>query len=211
MLDKATLTLGDNRKVDLSQTVIFLTSNLGGSQIADLMHGGMGFIQPKDKATTGLHEKVQRTAVEAARRKFSPEFMNRLDKVVVFHPLKREELDEVLEIELRQVQKRVLDSTTRPFLFRITSEGREFLLEEGTDQRYGARHLKRAIERYVVYPIARLLATAQVRQGDALVIDHFFGEQGLVFLRDTENRSADPKIDFRLANSGQLMAAEARV
>ena len=211
MLDKATLTLGDNRRVDLSQTVIFLTSNLGGSQIADLMHGGMGFIQPKDKATTGLHEKVQRTAVEAARRKFSPEFMNRLDKVVVFHPLKREELDEVLEIELRQVQKRVLDSTTRPFFFRITGEGREFLLEEGTDQRYGARHLKRAIERYVVYPIARLLATTQVHQGDALVIDHHLGEQGLVFLRDTENWSADPKIDFRVANSGQLMAAEARV
>src|SRR6266436_2580544 len=211
MLDKATLTLGDNRKVDLSQTVIFLTSNLGGSQIADLMHGGMGFIQPKDMATTGLHEKVQRTAVEAARRKFSPEFMNRLDKVVVFHPLKREELDEVLDIELRQVQKRVLDSTTRPFLFQITSEGREFLLEEGTDQRYGARHLKRAIERYVVCPIARLLATAQVHQGDALVIDHHLGEEGLVFLRDKENRSADPKIDFRLANTGQLMTAEARV
>src|SRR6266705_1827729 len=153
MLDRATLTLGDNRRVDLSQTVIFLTSNLGGSQIAELMHGGMGFIQPKDKATTGLQEKVQRTAVEAARRKFSPEFMNRLDKIVVFHPLKREELDEVLDIELRQVQKRVLDSRTRPFLFRITSEGREFLPQEGTDQRYGARHLKRAIERYVVYPI----------------------------------------------------------
>jgi len=207
MLDKATLTLGDNRKVDLSQTVIFLTSNLGGSQIADLMHGGMGFIQPKDKATTGLHEKVQRTAVEAARRNFSPEFMNRLDKVVVFHPLKREELDEVLEIELRQVQKRVLDSTTRPFFFRITGEGREFLLEEGTDQRYGARHLKRAIERYVVYPIARLLATTQVHQGDALVIDHHLGEAGLVFLRDTENRSSD----LPLPNSGQLMTAEARV
>jgi ATP-dependent Clp protease ATP-binding subunit ClpB len=207
MLDKATLTLGDNRRVDLSQTVIFLTSNLGGSQIADLMHGGMGFIQPKDKATTGLHEKVQRTAVEAARRKFSPEFMNRLDKVVVFHPLKREELDEVLEIELRQVQKRVLDSTTRPFFFRITGEGREFLLEEGTDQRYGARHLKRAIERYVVYPIARLLATTQVHQGDALVIDHHFGEEGLVFLRDTENRSSD----LPLPNSGQLTTAEARV
>jgi ATP-dependent Clp protease ATP-binding subunit ClpB len=207
MLDKATLTLGDNRKVDLSQTVIFLTSNLGGSQIADLVHGGMGFIQPKDKATTELHEKVERTAVEAARRNFSPEFMNRLDKVVVFHPLKREELDEVLDIELRQVQKRVLDSTTRPFLFRITSEGREFLLEEGTDQRYGARHLKRAIERYVVHPIARLLATAQVHRGDALIIDRHLSEEGLVFLRDTENRSSD----LPLPNSGQLMTAEARV
>jgi ATP-dependent Clp protease ATP-binding subunit ClpA len=129
----------------------------------------------------------------------------------VFHPLKREVLDEVLEIELRQVQKRVLDSTTRPFWFRITSEGREFLLQEGTDQKYGARHLKRAIDRYMLYPIARLLATAQVRQGDALVIDHYFGEQGLAFLKDTENQSNDPKIDFRLANSRQLMAAEARV
>jgi len=147
-----------------------------------------------------LNEKVQRTAVEAARRNFSPEFMNRLDKVVVFHPLKREELDEVLEIELMQVQKRVLDSTTRPFFFRITGEGREFLLEEGTDQRYGARHLKRAIERYVVYPIARLLATTQVHQGDALVIDHHLGEEGLVFLRDTENRSSDLPYRTRTAD-----------
>src|SRR5271169_5134477 len=211
MLDKATLTLGDNRRVDLSQTVIFLTSNLGGGEITELMHGGMGFIQPTDKPVTGLDEKVERTAMEAARRKFSPEFMNRLDKVVVFHPLQREQLEEVLEIELGQVQQRVLETAKGQFLFRVTSEGREFLLQEGTDQRYGARHLKRAIERYVVYPIARLLATTQVHQGDALVIDHHLGEEGLVFLRDKENRSADPKIDFRLANSGQLMAAEARV
>jgi formate hydrogenlyase transcriptional activator len=140
MLDKVTLTLGDNRRVDLSQTVIFLTSNLGGGEITELLEGGMGFIQPKDKPAAGLDAKVERTAVEAARRKFSPEFMNRLDTMVVFHPLNRDELDEVLEIELRQVQKRVSDSTARPFLFRITGEGREFLLQEGTDQRYGARH-----------------------------------------------------------------------
>jgi ATP-dependent Clp protease ATP-binding subunit ClpB len=211
MLDKATLTLGDNRRVDLSQTVIFFTSNLGGSQVADLMHGGMGFIQQKDKATTGLQEKVRKTAVEAARRKFSPEFMNRLDKVVVFHPLEHAELDEVLEIELRQVQKRVLDSTTRPCLFRITSEGRELLLEEGTDQRYGARHLRRAIERNVVCPLSRLLATGQVRQGDVLVIDRHRGEEGLVFLRDTEKRPLGSRIDFPIQSSGQLMTAEARV
>ena len=86
MLDKATLTLGDNRRVDLSQTVIFLTSNLGGGEITEMMQGGMGFIQPKDKPASGMDEKVERTAVEAARRKFSPEFMNRLDKIVVFHP-----------------------------------------------------------------------------------------------------------------------------
>ncbi len=209
MLDKATLTLGDNRRVDLSQTVIFLTSNLGGGAITELMQGGMGFIQPKDKPTTALDKKVEKTAVEAARRKFSPEFMNRLDKVVVFHPLKREELEEVLEIELGNVQKRVLDLTTRRFLFRITSEGRDFLLEEGTDQRYGARHLKRAIERYVVCPLSRLLATAQVRQGDVLVIDRHPGERGLAFLRDTEKRFSHQKMPFALSNPGLLATAEA--
>ena len=190
ILDKATLTLGDNRRVDLSQTVIFLTSNLGGGEITELMQGGMGFIQPKDMPAKGLNEKVERTAVEAARRKFSPEFMNRLDKVVVFHPLKRQELDKVLEIELRQVQKRLLDCATRPFQFRITYEARQFLLQEGTDQRYGARHLKRAIERYVVCPIARLLATAQVRSGDVLLIDRHPGEEELAFIRDAEQCSS---------------------
>ncbi len=209
MLDKATLTLGDNRRVDLSQTVIFLTSNLGGGAITELMQGGMGFVQPKDKPTTGLDEKVEKAAVEAARRKFSPEFMNRLDKVVVFHPLRRDELDEVLEIELGQVQKRVSDSTARPFLFRITDEGRQFLLQEGTDQRYGARHLKRAIERYLVCPIARLLATAQVHQGDVLVIDRYPGERGLAFLRDTEKRSSYSKMPFAVSNPGPLATAGA--
>jgi len=210
MLDKATLTLGDNRRVDLSQTVIFLTSNLGGGEITELMEGGMGFIQPKDKPAAGLHAKVERTAVEAARRKFSPEFMNRLDTVVVFHPLQRKELDEVLEMELRQVQKRISDSTARPFLFRMTNKGRQFLLEEGTDQRYGARHLKRAIERYVVSPLAKLLATAQVRSGDVLLIDRHPSEKGLAFLRDTEQRSSYTLMPFVASNSMQFATAEAR-
>src|SRR6202050_2171802 len=184
MLDKATLTLGDNRRVDLSQTVIFLTSNLGGGEITELMNGGMGFIQPKDKPAAGLDAKVQRTAVEAARRKFSPEFMNRLDKVVVFHPLRREQLEEVLEIELGQVQQRVLETAKGQFLFRVTGAGREFLLQEGTDQRYGARHLKRAIERYVVYPLANLLATEQVHLGDLVCIDWDGKTQSLSFHKE---------------------------
>jgi ATP-dependent Clp protease ATP-binding subunit ClpB len=208
MLDKATLTLGDNRRVDLSHTVIFMTSNLGGGEITELMEGGMGFIQPKDKPVTGLDAKVERAAVEAARRKFSPEFMNRLDNVVVFHPLKRDELDEVLEMELGQVQQRVSDSTARPFLFQMTSKGRQFLLQEGTDQRYGARHLKRAIERYVVSPLARLLATAQVRPGDMLIIDRNPGEKGLVFLRDTDQPCFRAQIPFVASISRNLTAAE---
>ena len=187
MLDKATLTLGDNRRVDLSQTVIFMTSNLGGSEITDLMTGGYGFVKSDDKPKANLDQKVERTAVEAARRKFSPEFMNRLDKVVVFHPLHRAQLEQVLDIELSMVQQRVLETAKGQFLFRVTESARDFLLEEGTDQRYGARHLKRAIERHVVFPMANLLATDQVHSGDLIGIDRDRVENRLTFVREGEN------------------------
>ncbi len=186
MLDKATLTLGDNRRVDLSQTMIFMTSNLGGGEITELMTGGMGFVQPSDKPNDGLDHKVERTAAEAARRKFSPEFMNRLDKVVVFHPLRPEQLEEILEIELKMVQQRVLDTARGQFIFRVTQPARAFLLQEGTDLKYGARHLKRAIERHLVYPLANLLATEQVQLGDVICIDREEAEGRLVFSKEGE-------------------------
>ena len=216
MLDKATLTLGDNRRVDLSQTVIFLTSNLGGGEITELMNGGMGFVQPKDKPASGLDQKVERTAIEAARRKFSPEFMNRLDKVVCFHPLKQEQLQEVLDIELGQVQQRVLETAKGQFLFRVTGPGKEFLLQEGTDQRYGARHLKRAIERHVVYPLANLLATEQIHLGDLVCIDWDRDQDRLTFIREGENlampaRRLEPVVPQRMAkaHSGKSVDAPA--
>jgi hypothetical protein len=210
MLDKATLTLGDNRRVDLSQTVIFLTSNLGGGEITELMQGGMGFVRPNEKPAAGFDEKIERTAVEAARRKFSPEFMNRLDKVVVFHPLRREQLEKVLEIELGQVQQRVLETAKGQFLFRVTDPGRDYLLQEGTDQRYGARHLKRSIERHIVYPLANLLATEQVHLGDLVCIDWNKEQECLTFTREGENlaipaRKVEPVISARAlpAKSGK--------
>jgi ATP-dependent Clp protease ATP-binding subunit ClpB len=214
MLDKATLTLGDNRRVDLSQTVIFMTSNLGGGEITELMAGGYGFIRSEDKPAAGLDEKVERTAVEAARRKFSPEFMNRLDKVVVFHPLRQEQLEEILEIELGMVQRRVLETAKGQFLFRVTAGAREFLLKEGTDQRYGARHLKRAIERHVVYPLANLLATEQVRMGDLICIDWNRRDLQLSFHREGESlpvpvRKPEPQPAARAATARSGRSVEA--
>jgi ATP-dependent Clp protease ATP-binding subunit ClpB len=175
ILDKATLTLGDNRRVDLSQTLIFMTSNLGGTEITELMRGGLGFVQPDDRPASELDTKVDRTAREAARRKFSPEFMNRLDKIVVFHALQSEQLEQVLDIELQRLQDRVLGDSSaaggRRFLIHVTGGARRFLLHDGTDVRYGARHLKRSIERNVVYPLANLLATSQVSTGDLIRVD----------------------------------------
>jgi len=187
ILDKATLTLGDNRRVDLSQTMIFMTSNLGGGEITELMTGGMGFaptVRPESKPH--LDEKVERTASEAAKRKFAPEFMNRIDKVVVFHPLRAEQLEQILEIELGMVQQRVLETAKGRFLFRVMQPARDFLLREGTDLKYGARHLKRAIERHVVYPLASLLATEQVRLGDVISINWNENETTLTFAKEAE-------------------------
>src|ERR1700739_1484300 len=207
ILDKATLTLGDNRRVDLSQTMIFLTSNLGGGEITELMTGGMGFVQPSDKKEDQLYGKVERTAQEAAKKKFSPEFMNRLDKVVVFHPLREEQLEEILEIELGMVQQRVLDTGRGQFLFRVTQPARRFLLHEGTDLKYGARHLKRAIEKFVVYPLANLLATEQIRFGDMLVVDWDGKSAHLSFQKEGEG--AVVPVSARSAKGAAAAAAKA--
>ena len=219
ILDKATLTLGDNRRVDLSQTMIFLTSNLGGGEITELMTGGMGFVQPADKTEDKLDHKVERTAQEAAKKKFSPEFMNRLDKVVVFHPLRHEQLEQILEIELGMVQQRVLDTGRGQFLFRVAPAARRFLLLEGTDIKYGARHLKRAIEKYVVYPLANLLATEQIQFGDMLVVDwdgksahlsfHKEGEGAVVPIPTKSARGAAAQM--ARATGGKVIEAPAQV
>jgi ATP-dependent Clp protease ATP-binding subunit ClpB len=210
ILDKATLTLGDNRRVDLSQTLIFMTSNLGGGEITELMSGGMGFapsVRPDSQPR--LDQKVERTAAEAAKRKFAPEFMNRIDKVVVFHPLREEQLEQILEIELGMVQQRVLETAKGRFLFRVTPAAREFLLREGTDLKYGARHLKRAIERHLVYPLASLLATEQVTLGDVLSIDWDHETLGLQFVKEAEGALL-PELPARAAASAAAADADGK-
>jgi ATP-dependent Clp protease ATP-binding subunit ClpB len=103
---------------------------------------------------------------------------------VVFHPLRHEQLEQILEIELGMVQQRVLDMGRGQFLFRATSAAKRFLLKEGTDMKYGARHLKRAIEKHVVFPLANLMATEQIWFGDRLVIDWDEEGQCIAFHRE---------------------------
>ena len=188
ILDKGTLTLGDNRKVDMSRCVIFMTSNLGAVEMSDMMSTGIGFAsgaKHDDVSLAVLDQKMYRTALEVAKRKFSPEFMNRLDKVVVFRTLTESNLRNVLDIELNDVQSRIMAShADKQFIFRCTVESKEFLLREGTDLKYGARHLKRAIERHLVYPLSNLIATAQINRGDVIKIDLHASAEKLVFTRE---------------------------
>jgi ATP-dependent Clp protease ATP-binding subunit ClpA len=188
ILDKATLTLGDNRKVDLSRCLIFMTSNLGAVEMSEMVNGGIGFTSHanhNDQDLADLDRKLYRTALESAKRKFSPEFMNRLDKVVVFRTLSALDMRQILDIELNEVQTRIMSSQPEnQFIFRCTAESKEFLLREGTDVKYGARHLKRAIERHLVFPLSNLIATGQIGVGDVIKIDLGPSSEKLVFSKE---------------------------
>ena len=194
ILDKATLTLGDNRKVDFSRAMIFMTSNLGAAEMSSIMSPRLGFgvQEAREKTANGVCDekttgKLARSGLEAARKKFTPEFMNRLDKIVTFQPLGTEQLKKILDIELNLVQQRIFNtSCDRAFVFTLSDTSKNFLLEEGTDLKYGARHLKRAIERLLVQPMSNLIATDQVRGGDWIRVDFDDNKRLLCFAKEAE-------------------------
>jgi ATP-dependent Clp protease ATP-binding subunit ClpA len=188
ILDKATLTLGDNRRVDFSKCMVIMTSNLGAREMSELISGGIGFAPgkgAKNPHDTEVDQKIYRTAVEAARRKFSPEFMNRIDKVVVFRSLKEHHLRAILDLELQAVQDRIMLSAGTKFVFQCSSEAKDMLLEEGIDFKYGARHLKRAVERFLVYPLSNLVATGQIGLGDLVFVGLNTQTKRLVFSKQS--------------------------
>jgi ATP-dependent Clp protease ATP-binding subunit ClpA len=198
ILDKATLTLGDNRRVDFSRALIFMTSNLGAAEMNSILRPSLGFaageqerMQAAGIADDALCGKVTQAGLEAARRKFTPEFMNRIDKTVVFHPLCAEDLRKILNIELNMVQQRVFStSNVAPFVFSLTEAAKDYLLLEGTDMKYGARHLKRAVDRILVHPLSNLMATGQVRGGDLVRVEYDSALGGLTFFKEQEDMPA---------------------
>jgi ATP-dependent Clp protease ATP-binding subunit ClpA len=140
---------------------------------------------------------MMRTGAEAARRKFTPEFINRLDKIVTFRPLGSPELRRILDIELNMVQQRIFNtSPDRSFVFKASDTAKDFLLQEGTDLKYGARHLKRAIERLLVQPMSNLIATDQVRGGDWVNVDFDSAACSLTFIKEAEGLAVHAMADL---------------
>ncbi|MDX1984901.1 MAG: AAA family ATPase [Bryobacteraceae bacterium] len=222
ILDKATLTLGDNRRVDFSKTMIFMTSNLGASEMSSLLSPKLGFnALHRNEATQPavmddkLNDKISRTGIDAAKRKFTPEFVNRLDKIVVFKPLGEDQLRRILDIELSFVQQRVwMNGEDRAFVFTTTEAAKAFLLKEGTDTKYGARHLKRAIEKSLVQPMSNLIATEQVRRGDWIRVDFDSTSSTLSFFKEAEGLPMHMMmdlVDMSLINLNQALANAAGV
>jgi len=185
ILDKATLTLGDNRRVDFSRALIFLTSNLGASEMESILRPKLGFRFHEPVDVTGQAGRLDSAGAAAARRRFSPEFMNRIDRTVVFNPLDSVALQQILTLELNGVADRIRLATGAPDLdCALTDTARGFLLAEGTDPRYGARHLKRAVERLLVQPVANLIASGQLQTGDTLAVDYDTAVRRLVFSKE---------------------------
>jgi len=212
ILDKATLTLGDNRRVDFSKTVVIMTSNLGAREMSDMISGGIGFSPTKTdqaKEDNEIDTKIYRTALEAAKRKFSPEFMNRIDKVVVFRSLKEHHLRRILDIELKAVQDRITESAGTKFVFECSDAAKEYLLSEGIDLKYGARHLKRSVERFLVYPLSNLVATQQVETGDFVVVDYDLENESMTFIKQSGKMIVADGPDKGLEDEEPLINADA--
>ena len=216
ILDRATLTLGDNRRVDFSRALIFMTSNLGTADMNSILRPHLGFApgeadrRDADGVPDGkLADRLSRAGIDAARRRFTPEFMNRIDRTLVFNPLGMAELRKILELELDAVQERIFDLLqTMPFVIAVTDAAKERLVLEGTDARYGARHLKRTVDRNVVQPLSNLIATGQVRDGDLVRVDYDVAQRCFTFYRDSDNMP--PHVMAKLAQVAALTAQRNR-
>jgi ATP-dependent Clp protease ATP-binding subunit ClpB len=173
ILDKANLNLGDNRKVDFTKCFIFMTSNLGAIDYTKLNYGFENQIEKENQK-----ELADKTILSAMKSKFSPEFMNRLDDILFFHPLYRESLERILDLEMNQIRQDMAVNLgiDKYFTFRLSKKAKDYILDNGTDLKYGARYLKRAIDKLVLRPFSNLLASEQIKGQDEIYVDYLGGE-----------------------------------
>ncbi len=178
VLDKGEITLGDNKTIDLTDCVIVMTSNLGAREMASMGEDSIGFLKKASNnnihTETEIDQKLYNVGVAAAKKRFSPEFINRIDKLIVFRSLTMESLSKILDLELRKVQHSII-TNNHPnfpkFSLSFTPAAKKFLLEEGLDPKYGARHLKRAVDKFIISAIRNIVGTKQVESGDRVLFD----------------------------------------
>jgi ATP-dependent Clp protease ATP-binding subunit ClpA len=171
VLDKATLRLGDNNVVNFERTLIFMTSNVGARGIQDALSGGYGLAatMPRESYPAARLESI---AMNAARRTFAPEFINRLDAVITYQPLSERHLEEILDVQLRELQEHIENRLgPRGFRLKVTSRGRKFLLRKGTSAAYGAREIRRALHQHVTQPLSVMVTEGEIEPGGTVKVD----------------------------------------
>jgi ATP-dependent Clp protease ATP-binding subunit ClpA len=172
VLDKGILRLGDNSTVNFEKSLVFLTSNLGAREMMREINPDFGFQSAKPAQTADLTSKLQNIALVAVRKRFSPEFVNRIDCIITYQPLTPESLSAILDQQIVDLQNHVNTRLgSRSFTLDVPFESRQFLLRKGTSAEYGARELNRTIHRYLTQPLATLVATNQVNAGARVRVD----------------------------------------
>jgi ATP-dependent Clp protease ATP-binding subunit ClpB len=168
VLDDGRLTDGQGRTVDFKNTIVIMTSNIGSQRILQFSGSYVGEV----------YDRMKEAVLNELRKAFRPEFLNRVDEIVVFHSLSKEHLKQIVEIQLRHLRRRLED---RHISLELTDAAREYLVELGHEPVYGARPLKRTIQREIETRLGRLLLQGQVRDGQTLLVDHKAGQEGLTF------------------------------
>ena len=194
ILDKGTLRLGDNSVVNFEKSLIFFTSNLGAHEMMREMRPDFGFLGGVKKERADLTGKLESIGVAAVRKRFSPEFINRIDAVVTYQPLDAESLATILDQNLQELQRHVNTRLGhRCFSLEVTAKSRGLLLQKGTSDEYGARELKRTLHRLVTQPLATLVASSQVEPGARVQFDLSPDQQTLVISTTAGEAPAKPQ------------------
>ncbi len=186
VLDKAILRLGDNTSVNFEKTLIFLTSNLGGNAMKRQIHPDFGFEALVPRQARDIGGKLQQIGLAAVRRKFSPEFVNRIDSVITYQSLNAEALSRILDQHLEDLQTHIINRLgPRGFGLDVSRPTRQFLLRKGTSQEYGARELKRTLHRHLVQPLAALVAAGKIPPASYVRADLSDDKERIVLRRVT--------------------------
>ncbi len=188
VLDKGRLTLGNNKVVDLSRSFIFMTSNVGSKSIEDMIAPSIGF-QPEVEEDENIQAHLRKLVLGEAKKTFTPEFLNRIDHKLVFHNLTETQIGGILDLELVYIQER-LEINSVPFKFKVTAAVRKFLITKGFNKAYGGRPLKRSLEKYLIFPLAGLIASKQIKINDVVIVDFSETEKRLVFTKEPVIASA---------------------
>ena len=165
MLDDGFLTDSLGRKIDFRNTIIIMTSNIGARKLKDFGTGiGFGTSSQKSQEDANARGVIQ----NALKKSFAPEFLNRIDDVVVFNPLEREDINKIIDIELAKLYKRIDDLG---YNIELTDKAKDYIATKGFDKEYGARPLKRAIQKYVEDALAEEIITSKIHEGDKIILD----------------------------------------
>ncbi|MDH3744623.1 MAG: AAA family ATPase [Acidobacteriota bacterium] len=186
IMEEGVVTLGNNTTTDFRRSIIIMTSNVGSRQLAEHFDNQpLGFGIPGESSGA---EDVQELALAAARKEFPLEFLNRFDEVLTYSALERETLDQILDKFIEELHARALNNAGMPLLIKLSDAARELLIDSGTNLRFGARPLRRAVERELVGPLSRLIAGATLEKGDVVHVER--EEDRLEFYRDRRTNTA---------------------